>query len=881
MNRLQQLHDAGVSIWLDTIRRSLLTSGRFQRMVEEDALTGVTSNPTIFEKAISGSTDYDEPIRALLADDVTAPLDLFFALGLEDIRMAADVLRAPYQATGGADGFASFELTPDLADDVRGSIEQGQVLWARLARPNVMIKVPATEAGIPVIEELTAIGVNVNVTLLFSVRRYEQAALAYISGLERRLAGAQPIDSLASAASFFVSRVDTAVDRLLPEDSPLRGGVAIANARRAYRLFRRIFAGPRWEPLAAAGAKLQRPLWASTGTKNPAYSDVMYVEELIAPDTINTMPESTMLAFKDHGVVRPSIEEGMDDARRVLAQAAEAGIDIEAVAAQLEEEGVAAFAESYRKLLSVIEEKVEGIGKRSTRRRSSLLTLEEKMALRLARFDQDDTIGRIWKRDHTVWRDEPTEITDRLGWLTVHEVMHERSPELKAFAQSCAADGLTHAVLAGMGGSSLAPEVLGATFGVARGSLDLIVLDTTHPDQILAVERALPLGATLFLIASKSGTTTETLSHFAYFWEKVPDGSRFVAITDPGTPLDALAQEHGFRATFRNPPDIGGRYSALSYFGLVPGALAGIDLDSLLDRALEAAHACAPSVPPADNPGAWLGALLGEAALAGRDKLTLVLDDPIRTFGYWIEQLIAESTGKDGTGIVPVQGEDLGPPEVYGADRLFVALGPESLQEDLRPLESAGHPVAHVELREPIELGGEFLRWEFATAVAGAVLGINPFDQPNVQEAKENTKRLVAEGEVPDPGYDDLGALLKEIRAGDYIAIQAYLPRNETIQERLDAVRLRLRDRFKVATTVGFGPRFLHSTGQLHKGGPSTGVFIQVVEPPEEDVPIPGQSYSFGTLLAAQAAGDLQSLRARGRRIARVRMADLEGDVGI
>jgi hypothetical protein len=301
-----------------------------------------------------------------------------------------------------------------------------------------------------------------------------------------------------------------------------------------------------------------------------------------------------------------------------------------------------------------------------------------------------------------------------------------------------------------------------------------------------------------------------------------------------------------------------------------------VDLDRLLDQAMEAAHACVPSVPPADNPGAWLGALLGEGAQAGRDKLTLVLDERIRTFGYWIEQLIAESTGKDGKGIVPVEGEDLGPPESYGDDRLFVAVGGERLQEELRPLESAGHPVAHLDLREPIELGAEFFHWEFATAVAGAVLGINPFDQPNVQEAKDNTKRLLAQGDVPDPGDDDLGALLKEVRPGDYVAIQVYLPRDEDSQARLQAARLRLRDRLKVATTVGFGPRFLHSTGQLHKGGPDTGVFIQVVDPPNEDVPIPGQSYSFGALLAAQAAGDLRSLRARGRRIARVRMADLE-----
>jgi hypothetical protein len=348
-----------------------------------------------------------------------------------------------------------------------------------------------------------------------------------------------------------------------------------------------------------------------------------------------------------------------------------------------------------------------------------------------------------------------------------------------------------------------------------------------------------------------------------------------VAITDPGTPLEALARDHGFRATFLNPPDIGGRYSALSYFGLVPGALVGVDLDGLLDRAVEAAHACVPYVPTADNPGAWLGALLGEAALAGRDKLTLVLDQDVRTFGYWIEQLIAESTGKEGKGIIPIEGEDLGPPEVYGTDRLFVAVGHEGLQEALRPLGAAGHPVAHLELRDPIDLGGQFFQWEFAVAVAGAVLGIQPFDQPNVQEAKDNTKRLLAGGDVPDPGYDDLDALLSQVRSGDYVAIQAYLPRDEESEGTLQAARLRLRDRLRVATTVGFGPRFLHSTGQLHKGGPDSGVFVQVVEPPSEDLAIPGQAYTFGTLLAAQAAGDLQSLRDRGRRVARVRLGDL------
>jgi len=403
------------------------------------------------------------------------------------------------------------------------------------------------------------------------------------------------------------------------------------------------------------------------------------------------------------------------------------------------------------------------------------------------------------------------------------------------------------------------------------------VLDTTNPDQILGVERGLDLGTTLFVIASKSGTTTETLSHFAYFWEKVPDGSKYVAITDPGTPLEALGKERGFRRVFSNPPDIGGRYSALSYFGLVHGALIGMDLDGLLDRAIEMAHACAFCVPPAENPGAWLGAVMGEAARAGRDKVTLVLPERIRSFGYWVEQLIAESTGKEGRGIVPVEGEDLGPPDVYGEDRLFVGIGQDQeIWAGLEELEHAGHLAVLLRLNEEVELGGEFFRWEFATAIAGKVLDIQPFDQPNVQEAKDATKRILSEGDVRPPSYDDLGPLLKEVGRGDYLAIQAYVPRTEQNEGLLHSARLRLRDRLRVATTVGFGPRFLHSTGQLHKGGPNTGVFIQVVEEPHEDIAIPDEPYSFRTLFSAQSIGDLQSLRAGGRRVARVHLSDLE-----
>jgi glucose-6-phosphate isomerase len=474
---------------------------------------------------------------------------------------------------------------------------------------------------------------------------------------------------------------------------------------------------------------------------------------------------------------------------------------------------------------------------------------------------------RIWAKDHTVWKPDSTEIRNRLGWLIVAEEMTEHADELVRFGRQAAADGFKHVVLMGMGGSSLAPEVIHATFGAAEDFPSLQVLDTTDPASIVALERSIDLGRTLFVVASKSGTTLETLCQFAYFSAKVPQGRQFVAITDSGTDLEALARERGFRRVFLNPPDIGGRYSALSYFGLVPAALVGAPIHDLLDQALEMATACAACVPAADNPGLWLGAVMGEAARAGRDKLTLVLPPAIGTFGTWVEQLVAESTGKEGRGILPVEGEPVGPAGVYGDDRLFVSIdGGAGLE-----------PGVGLEFDRRARLGAEFFRWEFATAVAGAILGINPFDQPNVQEAKDGTNRILAAGGVAEPGFDDLNELLSQVRPGDYIAITAYIQRDAENEEALRRVRLRLRHRHRVATTVGFGPRFLHSTGQLHKGGANTGVFIQVVADDGVDVEIPGKPYSFGMLKAAQALGDLQSLRAHGRRVARVKLETLLG----
>jgi transaldolase / glucose-6-phosphate isomerase len=487
---------------------------------------------------------------------------------------------------------------------------------------------------------------------------------------------------------------------------------------------------------------------------------------------------------------------------------------------------------------------------------------------RLQQMDRDRIVERIWRRDHTVWNDDPTEITNRLGWLTVVDLMHERIGELEAFATQTATDGFETAVVLGMGGSSLAPEVFARTFGSADGALELIVLDTTHPATIERVGGQLDLDRTLFIVASKSGGTTETLSHFAFFWDKTPNGTQFVAITDPGTPLETTAREHGFRAVFLNPDDIGGRYSALSYFGLVPAALIGAPLHEVLDSAEEMRAGSERTVPAAQIPGATLGALMGEAAKAGRDKLTLALPEEIASFGSWVEQLIAESTGKQDIGVVPVVGEPLGPPDVYGQDRVFVAIGEH---DGLDELENVGHPVTRLGYDGREQIGGEFFRWEMAAAIAGSVLGINPFDQPNVQEAKDATKAILASGSVEDPGFDDLGVLLKQVTDGDYVAILAYLDRTSETEDAIERVRVAIRDRYRVATTTGFGPRFLHSTGQLHKGGANNGVFVQAVDAERShDLPIPGEPYTFGTLIDAQALGDLRSLRARGRRVARV-----------
>jgi len=535
----------------------------------------------------------------------------------------------------------------------------------------------------------------------------------------------------------------------------------------------------------------------------------------------------------------------------------------------------------------------------------------------LTSLAKGDAAGRIWAKDPSLWKSEAEHqkiIRNSLGWLTVMTMIRQHASGLARFAVEVNRAGFRHILLLGMGGSSLCPDVLRLTFGEAAGFPALAVLDTTDPASVRAFDQSVDLPHTLFIVASKSGTTPEISAFYQYFFARVREhkgeraGEQFVAITDAGTPLERTGAEAKFRHVFVNPSDIGGRYSALSFFGMVPATLIGLDVLRMLDRVDRMAKACRQGTPPRENPGAWLGAVMGSLAKAGRDKLTFVCSPAIASFGYWVEQLIAESTGKDGTGILPVEGEALGSPGVYGGDRVFVYLKllssrDQHLEEELKNLEEAGHPVVRIELQDAYDLGAEFFHWEFATAVVGAVIGVNPFDQPNVQESKDNTKRLLGEfkvkGRLPEgnPIFTDglvhlygdeasivalkgaksladaLRAHLNRIRPRDYVALTAYLQATPGHAEALASIRTHIRDRFRVATTLGYGPRFLHSTGQLHKGGGDNGVFLQFTADDPVDLPIPDEPHSFGVMKAAQALGDLQSLQSRKRRALRVHTA--------
>ncbi len=925
-NPLKQLEHYGQAVWLDYIRRHLLTSAEFHRILDEDGLKGMTSNPTIFEKAIAGSTDYDDQLKQLAPSNKSID-EIYEALSMQDIRAAADAFRPLYDKSGGIHGYISYEVSPTLANDTDGTIAAARRYWDALARPNVMIKVPSTPAGLPAIEQLISEGRNVNVTLMFSLKHYADVAEAFIRGLERRLNAGHSIDKVWSVASVFVSRMETLIDRKLEDKlkaapnealAALMGKSAVANTRLIYQRYKEIFKGDRFKDVLAKGGRPQWPLWASTGTKNHAYSDIKYVEELIGPDTVNTMPPETMNAFRDHGQPRASLEEGVAEARDIVKRLAAVGIDLNAAGEELQLEGVQSFAKSFEDLGAVIKGRRAAIVDGARDKQSIAATgYESQLDATFKDLDKNDFPARLWKKDATLWSKDPgaqPAIKSGLDFLTMPETMAERVKELASFAEEVRSAGFRDVVLLGMGGSSQSAELLAATFSSAAGYPKLHVLDSTVPDSIRALDRNIDITKSLFVVASKTGETVETLSHCNAFFDRVkaksssPAGSHFVAITDPGTRLAALARENKFRRVFLNPASIVGCYSALSYFGLVPAALIGMNVATLVDRAIRMTHSSAGCVRVDQNLGVSLGGALGALKKAGRDKLTFIISPAIGAFGLWVEQLIAETTGKNGIGIVPVCDEPLVAATAYGKDRAFVYLrlgnGADAAQDAaFEAIKQAGIPTVQISLSDKIDLGEEFMRWEIASVTAAAVLEVDPFAQPGVQEGKDNTSRILAEfargkkfpaqsplaekgklalfsgGAAGDAlkGMHDfreiIAAFINLAKLGDYFAAIAYVSPNPAVDKVLATIRKAIVDRYGIATTFGYGPRCLHSTGQLHKGGPNTGLFLQITQEHRESIPIPGAAYDFAQLNQAQYLGDFQSLEAHGRRVLRVNLA--------
>jgi transaldolase/glucose-6-phosphate isomerase len=919
-NRLRALEAEGQAVWLDFLDRNFLAEGSFARLIAGDGVTGVTSNPSIFEKAIGHDRDYDEDIAALVRHGEHSVTRIYEHLAVTDLQAAADALSPVYGRLNGADGFASIEVSPFLAGFTSGTIEEARRLWAAVDRPNLMVKVPGTREGVPAVRELTAGGVNVNITLLFAIDMYEAVAEAFIAGLEERVARGEDISRISSVASFFVSRIDTRIDAVIDARvkggdaesgalSALRGKVAIANAKLAYQYYLELIASDRWRALAAKGARPQRLLWASTGTKDPAYSDVLYVETLIGRDTINTMPPKTIEAFLDHGVASQSLTANVDGERRVLAEAERLGLDLAGVTAALVAEGVDKFCDAADALLGAIAGKRAGmLGERINTLEASLPEpLQSAVEDRLERAAAERWSRRLWAGDSSLWtgRDED----QWLGWLAAGRGDALDLEALKAFAAE--AKEYKGAVLLGMGGSSLGPEVIGRALGSAAGHPALHVLDSSDPGQINTVAAAIDPARTLFIVSSKSGSTLEPELLRTFFFDLVKQkvgrdetGRRFVAVTDPGSDLEKIARADGFGQVFLGDPQIGGRYSVLSPFGMVPAAAIGLDVPAFLAALRPMVDSCGGDVPPAANPGLRLGAIIGEAARAGRNKLTILPSKRLRPVGAWLEQLLAESTGKQGKGVVPVDLEPAGDPAAYGDDRLFVHLklkgdDDRGLAARLSALEAAGQPVVRISLADRALISQEFFRWEIATAFAGAIIGIDPFDQPNVEAAKAKARDLVEvyertgmlgrrepvlrDGQLSffaGHGAADAASLVKvlfdQLGPGGYLGFLAYLERNEAHEAALAAMRTAVRDARQVATVAGFGPRFLHSTGQAYKGGPAGGVFLELTRTPERDLAIPGHRASFGTVQLAQALGDLDVLAERGRPWLRIH---IEGDV--
>lgn len=930
MHILTELEKINQSIWLDNIRRDLILTNRFLQLIEENKITGVTSNPSIFEKAILNTTFYEKTIADLCEKDFSLE-ELFETIIIDDIQRTADILQNVYEKTGGLDGYVSVEISPKLAYDAVKTIDEAERLFIKIGKPNVMIKVPATKEGVHAIHELIKKGINVNATLIFSVEKYVEVANAYINALSYRMNNNLPVDKIFSVASFFVSRIDTQIDaeidKLIKKCKDagkkknlenLKGKSAISNCLCVYEKYIELYSTDIFKKLSQSGARKQKLVWASTSTKNPDYPDTLYVDELALQDTINTLPEQTITAFKNHGTINDNdFGKRLAEAKNHLKKIEKIGINMQKILDELEKDGVQKFVQSYESILNHLKTKKEILLKKNSAEPTCFDSYKSEFLRMKSNLEFTGFVKNLWEKNPFLWKKDEEHIKiikNSLGWIDLPYKMLSHVKEIETFRDEILKDGFKYAVLLGMGGSSLAPEVMRAMFQKPEFP-KLFVLDTTNPDWIGHVEDSIDIKKTLFIFSSKSGSTIEPNSQFKYFWSifeknKVQNpGFNFIAITDSGTHLEKMAKEKKFRKIFINPSDIGGRFSALSYFGLVPASICGTNIKILLERAADMANACKTG-DIEKNPGILLGLYIAVLWKHGRDKLTLIMPRKMESFGLWIEQLIAESLGKEGKAVIPVCGEELSRVSKYQNDRFFVRTRVSSFEDEtsthkLENLANYNHPVYNINIRDFYDLGSEFYRWEIATSTAGALMHINPFDQPNVQEAKDQTLKIlhtltrtgirqcgfgvrgkpqystnklavfvsnaIKKLHSPISGYEDIfWCIFSALKQKEYIAILAYFPPDSNIEQELKNLRENLKNLTCSATMTGYGPRYLHSSGQMHKGGPDNGVFIILTNDCKKDINIAGEKYTFYNLEMAQAIGDFNTLNSKGRRVLRI-----------
>ena len=915
-----ELYKAGQGPWLDTISRKILRSGTLKAYIEENGLLGVTSNPSIFQQAISQGEGYEQDIQKLLKRGAST-VEIYDALTISDIREACDLFLPVFQKTCGEHGFVSLEVLPNLAFNESATVKEAERLFRLVNRPNVMIKVPATEQGVSAVRRLIGEGINVNVTLIFSQKNYRDVAEAYLGGLEAFAKTGGDLSRVHSVASVFVSRIDTDIDKQLEAKlatekdaakrmllTELKGKAAIANSKMIYRAFKELFGSARFQTLKNQGAYVQKPLWASTSCKNPSYPDLIYVEPLVGKDTVNTLPQNTWEALLAHGDIRPgSVSENMPEAEAAIAGLKSLGIDIHAVCDRLQKEGVKSFVNSFESLMTTLEKKRDSQMAPTVKVNVSLSeNLQKSAANAFAQLARKDLQTRWLAKDPTLWSNDAAHqkvILNRLGWVDNCEKITGKLCEIDELQEKLFKDKVRDIVLLGMGGSSLAAEVLSLILKKpahkVKGALKGIrfhLLDTTDPASILKVEKIVRYPSTVFLVGSKSGSTIETRSQYQYFFDRVKKfykndenkaAERFVIVTDHGSPLETLGRSKTFGGLFLNPQDIGGRYSALSFFGLVPAALLGIDIRQVLADAQRFLDNMRSTKDISKNEGIALGILLGSLALQGKDKLTFWTSPELASFADWAEQLIAESTGKDGKGITPVAGEMPLSLDRYGSDRVFVMVRLKGENEKLwatriKGLKAKGFPVLDFVWSDGVNVGGEFLRWEVATSFASVVLKVNPFDEPNVTESKNITSRLLEDVKkkkaLPKPGKllvakgttltsgdkKMLAVFFAKLPKDGFVSLLAYVDRSPVTKKALQGLQKSMASALKVPVLSGFGPRYLHSIGQLYKGGPKQGIFIEFFVKDGKDVKIPGEIYGFSQLKRAQAMGDYEAISSKG-----------------